>query len=291
VHVKFLSNIWRDIVQPSNAKAPGLTSYEDLKTYRGVTANTFKEACQARGLLANDQEWHTCLQDASAMQTGHQLRMLFVTILLDCRPADPCSLWHEFRENLCDDLCHALQHISSPITDPTEAQIWDYSLFLIDKIMQHNHRSLSEFPSMPNSVMAWEQIRGNPLLAQQLNYNREEEQSKAEQLSQQFNSQQSSAFQEITTAVRNESGQCYFLQGAGGCGKTFIYRAISHHLRAEGKIVLCVASSGIAATLLEGGTTAHYRFKIPIKLHEQSSCTITRHCHEAELLRNTSLII
>src|SRR6266850_2920657 len=269
----------------------GPSSYDDLRTYRGVTANTFKEACQARGLLAHDQEWSTCIQDASAMQTGHQLRMLFATILLDCAPVNPSALWLQFKDNLCDDLCHSLQHMLNPIPEPTDAQIWDYGLFLIDKIMQHNHKSLADIPSMPTSVIAWEEIRGNPLLAQQLNYDRQDQQCNAQQLCQQFNAQQASSFQEILAAIRDSSGQCFFLQGAGGCGKTFVYRAISHHLRAEGKVVICVASSGIAATLLDGGTTAHYRFKIPIKLHEQSSCAISRRCQEAELLRNTYLII
>jgi hypothetical protein len=48
------------------------------------------------------------------------------------------------------------------------------------------------------------------------------------------------------------------------------------HLRGQGKIVLAIASSGIASLLLLGGKTAHLRFKIPIDLHNESTCNITQ---------------
>ena len=46
-------------------------------------------------------------------------------------------------------------------------------------------------------------------------------------------------------------------------------------IRAQGKIALCVASSGIASLLLEGGRTAHSTFKIPLKVNDTSTCNIT----------------
>jgi ATP-dependent DNA helicase PIF1 len=52
-----------------------------------------------------------------------------------------------------------------------------------------------------------------------------------------------------------------------------------------------VASSGIAAILLEGGTTAHSRFRIPIKIHEDSVCNIPMQSTEAQILRDTSIFI
>jgi len=40
--------------------------------------------------------------------------------------------------------------------------------------------------------------------------------------------------------------------------------------------VFVVASSGIASLLLLGGRTTHSRFKIPIDLHDESTCNITQ---------------
>jgi len=60
----------------------------------------------------------------------------------------------------------------------------------------------------------------------------------------------------------------------------------SNHLNA-----IAVASSGIASILLNGGTTAHSRFRIPIKIHQDSICSIPMQSTEAQLLRNTHLFI
>ncbi|XP_074328238.1 uncharacterized protein LOC141666143 [Apium graveolens] len=49
------------------------------------------------------------------------------------------------------------------------------------------------------------------------------------------------------------------------------------------KIVLPVASLGIAATLMPGGRTAHSRFKIPIVLDECSTCNISHDSDIAQL--------
>jgi hypothetical protein len=70
----------------------GATSFEHLHTVDDVVYGSFKEACFARGLLENDREWIQCLEEASAMQTGSQLRSLFITILIGGNPTKPEDL-------------------------------------------------------------------------------------------------------------------------------------------------------------------------------------------------------
>jgi len=53
--------------------------------------------------------------------------------------------------------------------------------------------------------------------------------------------------------------------------------------------VFAVASSG--SLLLLGGRTAHSRFKIPIDLHDESTCNITQQMKVTELVRKGDLII
>ena len=61
----------------------GATSFEDLRRVDGGDPlPTFHQACLARGLLEDDNEWRQCLQEAAHMASGHQLRNLFVTIAL-----------------------------------------------------------------------------------------------------------------------------------------------------------------------------------------------------------------
>jgi hypothetical protein len=58
------------------------------------------------------------------------------------------------------------------------------------------------------------------------------------------------------------------------------------------KIVLCVASSGVAALLLPGGRTTHSRFKIPCHdLDETTTCNIKQETMLCELIHSSSLII
>jgi hypothetical protein len=87
-------------------------------------------------------------------------------------------------------------------------------------------------------------------------------------------------------------GHLFFLHGPAGTGKTYVYNSICHHVCARSWIVLCVASSGISALLIEGGRTAHSMFKIPVEgLNEESFCGISKNSYCAELLCRTILII
>jgi ATP-dependent DNA helicase PIF1 len=62
-------------------------------------------------------------------------------------------------------------------------------------------------------------------------------------------------------------------------------------VRLNGHIALAVASSGIAALLLPGGRTAHSRFKLPLNLHEDSTCSVAHGTDLASLLQVARLIV
>ena len=94
-----------------------------------------------------------------------------------------------------------------------------------------------------------------------------------------------------STEEINKQGQLYFVDGPGGCGKTFLYNAILAKKRSEGKIALAIATSGIAATLLDGGQTAHSILRIPLKIFEDSNCQIQTDSPLADMLRQCDCII
>ena len=273
----------------------GVTSFEDLRTVgegpdRYVCA-TYREACIMLGLLEDDSEWRVCLQEAADMASGHQLRNLFVIILRDCFPSDPLALWMQFREKICDDLRHALQHHNLR-QNPTQEEVFDYGLYLIDRIIQKSNtgQTLRNWPMLPFYVENWAEVIGNPLIREQ-HYNKEEQAALAAQHIPLLNQGQHAAYDEIVKAVVENSGKTFFLHGPGGTGKTFLYNVLCYYFRSQGKIVLCLASSGIAALLLIGGRTAHSCFKIPLKMHEDSLCTFPKNSELADLLRITDIII
>ena len=75
-------------------------------------------------------------------------------------------------------------------------------------------------------------------------------------------------------------------------GKTFLSEILLAYVRKKGHIALAVASSGIAATLLTGGRTAHSTFKIPLDTKEEKpSCTISPSSNMGLVIKETSMVI
>ncbi|CAM9905065.1 unnamed protein product, partial [Laminaria digitata] len=82
----------------------------------------------------------------------------------------------------------------------------------------------------------------------------------------------------------------FFVDGPGGTGKTFLYSAVLATIRSRGRIVLAVASSGVASTLLPRARTAHSLFMIPINIRADSSCFVEKQSSRAQLLRMADAI-
>ncbi|XP_018497204.1 uncharacterized protein LOC108865049 [Galendromus occidentalis] len=84
-----------------------------------------------------------------------------------------------------------------------------------------------------------------------------------------------------------------FLDAPGGTGKTFLTNLLLAEVRSKGDLALAMASSGIAATLLHGGRTAHATLKLPSDIAKQESpvCNISRRSSMAKVLRSCKLIV
>lgn len=95
----------------------------------------------------------------------------------------------------------------------------------------------------------------------------------------------------IMDAVSCNKPGCFFIDGPGGTGKTFLYRALLAKIRSEGHVALATATSSIAASLLPGGRTAHSRFKIPLDAAEGFVCKVSKQSSLAVLIRICKLII
>jgi hypothetical protein len=106
-----------------------------------------------------------------------------------------------------------------------------------------------------------------------------------------LNDEQRLAYDEILATVNGGNGGVFFLDGPGGTGKTYLYRALLATVRGEGKIAVATATSGVAASIMPGGRTAHSRFKIPLNLEEGKSCSFSKQSGTAKLLRKASLIL
>lgn len=213
----------------------GPTSFTDLRTYQGVEYPTFQDACLARGLLEDDGEWRICLHEASEMQVGSALRQLFATILLFGPPQKPDELWNEFQQYLCDDLSRRLSRLG--FMNPTDDQVYDYGLYLLDRLLRETGNRLQDFSRMPLPQRDWNINIENRLIAEQLDYDQETERTNAITQVERLNPDQRSAYDKIMESIEQQLGKVFFLHGPGGTGKTFVYNTIAARVRSEGWII------------------------------------------------------
>lgn len=267
------------------------TCFRDVRTFNGVTYGTFQAACLAQGLLTDDAEWHGVLEEAAEMQTGRQLRQLFVTILTECEPSNPAALWERHRRSLSDDCARQLR-ARRIRAEPTEQDEFNFALQLIE--MDFDNRGKPWPPELPRPTERFDLNDGRPrMVAEELDYDADEMRQlrdRAEELMRD-NALQREAYDRACASARDQRGQLFFLDGPGGTGKTFVENAILASLRADGLICVAVGSSGISSILLRGGRTAHSRFKIPLDIRDNSICGISKQSGIAELLRRASLIV
>jgi hypothetical protein len=268
----------------------GPQSYQDLRTVNGSEYSTFKGACVARGLLEDDGEWILCLEEASVMKTGYQLRRLFSIILLECSPIQPDFLWNRFAMLICDDLAHTLRN-DFQIPSPTETEIIDYGLFLLNQILLEAGKNLIDFPPMPLPRENWRRDTGNRLICEHDLLRRNVIPEQLQMSIDRLNAEQRNVYNTVVDSVINSRGKIFFLNGAAGTGKTFVYNTIAAQCRKLGHIVVSVASAGIASLLLVGGRTAHSTFAIPLDVMDDSVCGIKKQSLQAELFNQTKLII
>ena len=97
----------------------------------------------------------------------------------------------------------------------------------------------------------------------------------------------------VTSAVRNSRPQSFMIDAPAGTGKTFTIRAIAAHLRSENRLVLIVASTGIASLQLPGGCTAYSMFKLPLNESNVPGCVcnIPAESQRAKVLAECELIV
>ncbi|KAG2606706.1 hypothetical protein PVAP13_4NG211985 [Panicum virgatum] len=106
-----------------------------------------------------------------------------------------------------------------------------------------------------------------------------------------LNSEQMGAYEEIMATIDSNKGRIFFVDGPSGIGKTSLYRSLLATQRSQNKLAVATTTSGVAASIMPGGRTAHSRFKIPLTIENGSFCSFTKQSGTAKLLRQASLII
>ena len=84
-----------------------------------------------------------------------------------------------------------------------------------------------------------------------------------------------------------------YVNAKGGCGKTFLLNGILQTIRGlepGGCVALAMATTGIAAMLLENGRTFHSRLKAPLNPDDQSMLRILAQSELAKLVQMAKIL-
>ena len=81
----------------------GPTSYLNLKMYRDVTYDTFRDACEAMGFTETDKTLDVCLAESAEYSMPVSIRRLYALILACCECANARSLYDKYFDATVED--------------------------------------------------------------------------------------------------------------------------------------------------------------------------------------------
>jgi ATP-dependent DNA helicase PIF1 len=202
-------------------------------------------------MLLDDAEYVAAMQSMCAtICSVDALRREFACMLVNCRPSNCQLLFDMFMPELCG--------CEDPQPDDADCALW-----AIDSYCNELGHSLTEFGyRLPELRMLINYPEDH---ADVFRHNRDLAFAK-------FSEEQRAAAARIQDAVAAGQGGIFYIQAAGGCGKSFWANGVTADLRAAGLQPTVVAASGLAATVLDGGRTAHTVFGIPLHVDEHAFC-------------------
>ncbi|KAK9740632.1 hypothetical protein RND81_03G049700 [Saponaria officinalis] len=252
----------------------------DLMTVDGYRCKTFQEAALKHRLLEEDDAVEMCLKEAFEVQMPFAVRRLFATLLVFFQPSNPLQLWTDYYNHLSEDFTK-----KNP-NNPMKAR--SLTVKSVEQYLEAMGKTLKCFGLDHLAGTVDDAFRRTKDITDALDAPIPQECVLCRGL---LNPAQQEAFDRIIQHVRDKIPGVFFVDGPGGTGKTFLYNALYADVRLMGKIVLPTATSGIAASNIPSGRTAHSRFKIPIDLETSLSCDVPKQGGLAALIREADLLI
>jgi hypothetical protein len=257
----------------------GATSFIDLRTISGELLLTFREATERRGLIEADNTLHEGLAEATLWMMPHALRRLFATILVFYEPSDVLDLWEKHKEAMLEDYRH---------NNRSSFAVEQMVFIDIQKLLESIQKDIKMYP-LPDIDDTYDPSGDIP---REIFEEASVEASVDDMaLSKTLNEKQQAVYNEIMSTVDSDHGGLFFVDGSGGTRKTYLYRALLATIHSQNKIPVATTTSGVAASIMPGGRTAHSRFKIPLTLDDGAFCTFTKQSGTAKLLWTAVLII
>ena len=253
--------------------ARGAQSFLDLLTVHGHIYPSFRDAAQAAGVMEDDCEAITVFSEMARVGVSvNTLREQFCAVLVHCAPSNPVELFNMFSADM----------IYGEVTE----QSCNEALRDIDRIMRVTYgQSLCDAQFGFNIDVGNDEDIFMPPIA-----NLQPNNVLLEQLGPLLSADQQAAVSTVMASVHHQEGFNVFgVFCSAGTGKTLFANYMACSLRAEGRVVACVAASALAASLLEGGHTAHHALHIPIPANDATFCSFSS--AERSIIMNADLLI
>ncbi|GJY39724.1 hypothetical protein Tco_0426088 [Tanacetum coccineum] len=124
----------------------GCKSPIEVSTVNGQIRPTYQATYEALGLLGDDKEWDTSLEESTVSVTSKELRILFSQILIYCDVADPFKLWIKYWEAMGDDIPAKISRKTKiPNYHVNTKELQGYILYELEKILNGFGKSVTEF--------------------------------------------------------------------------------------------------------------------------------------------------
>ena len=120
----------------------GPTSFHDLRTVNGHICETFREACNKRDLLEDDNHWNATLTEAAATDSPNKLRFLFAIMMCSCGISNLKQLWETHKDSLLEDIFHHVQQDNPTAKGIYTSTIYNRSLLLLELVLSISSRPL-----------------------------------------------------------------------------------------------------------------------------------------------------
>ena len=172
----------------------------------------------------------------SVLFRGHNIcnRGSIKSVICNCSTyggvIDALGLWNQFTVYLCDDLPRQMQRLQISIPIHLTQPYQDYGFYLLRHHFTDVGKDLEEY-QLPLPQHDWvSTLHTNPLIAEKLQYDLDQEQLLGEQRESQLNPNQHIAYTTIINRIATEPTKAqFFFQGPAGTGKTFLYKCICNY--------------------------------------------------------------
>ena len=275
----------------------GKTSFQDMLTLQdGTVKETYKAVCLELGLLSDNSEWRRALEESAITATSPQLRELYIIILMFCMPSNPRELFDEFFLSWADDFERKAMRQGKVIDDGQKRTM---VLLDLEVRLQSFEKGLLDFGlpvPTPEELALVETITSiQPVvIREELQYEVEDLMHMVEERVSSFTPEQEQVFNYVMESLRSDTPVQVFIDARGGTGKTYTLNAIlaaGRTLKPGGCVALAMATTGIAATLLDLGRTYHSRLKAPLEVHKDSMLQIPAQSSLAQLIRMATFLL